>query len=163
MTRRRLVLTALAVVLAGADARWLFRRATAANATITYVGLDSVDVAIPARATAPAWRRGRWERDPQSAFDALAPHPERKPSTDAPAFVSLAPEGDYGRAIAVFRDLKRRRLCHIIVQENQVEPPFTADTGERLVGIPAYILCGHSLGDGNYIDTIPADRAIHLD
>ena len=64
MPRHRTFLLAVALSLMIADSAWLFMRPTASNATITYVGFDSISLTVPARMKAAQLRDGKWDINP---------------------------------------------------------------------------------------------------
>jgi hypothetical protein len=58
MDTRRAVLCLVAVVLIAGDCIWYRQRVTAPNATITYVGIDSLTMMVPAKTPAATLKGG---------------------------------------------------------------------------------------------------------
>jgi hypothetical protein len=81
------------------------------------------------------------------------------------AFVSLGPSPTFGQAIAIFRDLKRRQVCHVLVREGGEATPIKVNFGkgpEASLDLPAIVLCGRAYGDAGFSGRLPPDRSIHV-
>ena len=165
MPRRRTFLLVVASSLMIADSAWLFMRPTESNATITYVGFDSLSVTVPARMKAAQLRDGKWDINP---FQPLHPSGGDSTGDSVPplAYVSLAPLRTYGAATDVIRDLKQRQVCNVVIRESGVLSSTVEDfPGGRDHGLTmdALVLCGRSIGDAGFTGQLPPDGPVSLE
>jgi len=165
--RRPLILAIVAGALCLADAFWVYERCFRLNAAITHIGLDSVVMIMPASAKAAELRDGRWDINP---LETTQPKSYGLPAAQNRwqiAFVSLGSRSQYGRAVAVIRDLKARHICHVALREGATRTAVKLDFGkgpETSLEVPTIVLCGDAYGDGTgFVGPLTADHDIHLD
>lgn len=161
-TRTAILATIAAAALIG-DGYWLYQHYFGLNAAITYVGVDTFDERVPVSAKAAQLRDGKWDSDPYQTLSALFPPPPGQEPRPI-AFVSLGSDPGFGHAIALFRDLKARHICHVVVRESGVATDYKGDFGkgpEAVMEAPVWVLCGDTYGDAYSIGQLPADRLIH--
>lgn len=169
MTSRRRLLAIVALALLVTNALLLFtsyKRHFAYNATVTYVGLDSTDMLVPVGMRPAKLRGGKWDVDPIPTLNAAMLETHNDARARPIALVSLAPQATYGKAISVFRSLKARKICNVLIRESgRVEPNIMnfPDGPDRAIAIPALVLCGSSIGDAGFFGVLPADGPIHVD
>lgn len=127
---RTATLEIVAAALLVADGYWAYQRYFRLDAAITYVGLENLSMMVPASAHAAQLRDGKWNSDPylalKSKFYAPPPGEKAKPM----ALVSLGPHPGLGQAVAVFRDLKARHVCHVLIREGAEATASGIDFGE---------------------------------
>lgn len=155
---RRSFLIAIALSLFGGDALFLFWRAHSKPFEIvTYVGLDSFYAEVPASKNGAALLNGRWE---PALGDAEIATEDMGGNQRLLWLISLAPTHTYGLLLASIRDLKARKKCNVLIREGSV-PTKVADAASHMyVGIPAFILCGRSIGDAGFNGKLPPDGAV---
>lgn len=164
MIQRRVILEILAFVLLVVDGLWFYKHFVAPNAMITYVGLDSTGLTVPMTMRASRLRSGKWDSDPLHALRSVRIDfglGVRQPSF---ALVSLDPEGSYGKAVEVIRDLKARHICNVLIREGGQAEGVVIDFPngpDQALTIPAIVLCGSPVGDAGFFGTLPADGPIH--
>lgn len=165
MSRRALLLlTALGLLTADIlFLGWRWHRDTAANAEITYAGLDSAVILAPLPLEAPILRlrAGQW-------------HLDEKPLTDVGAYlrglatiqrmpiVSVPSLGELPR---VLRTLKAHKGCNILIREGGTVSrtgPLADPPNTEILDMPALVLCGHPVGDAGFSGTLPPDGPIHV-
>ncbi|MET3760368.1 hypothetical protein [Sphingomonas sp. UYEF23] len=166
MKRRSLILATCAGALCIADGFWVYERLFRLNAAITYIGLDSVMMNVPASAQASQLRNGKWNIDLLKTLQSKFYDPPPGQKRWQVAFVSLGSQSQYGQAIAIIRDLKARQVCHVVVREGATVTPVKIDFGngrETSLDVSPIILCGDAYGDGSgFFGPLPADHAIHV-
>lgn len=167
MKRRSLILATCAAALCIADGFWVYERYFRLNAAITYIGLDSVMINVPASAQASQFRNGKWNIDPLKATASKFYDPPPGQKRPQVAFVSLGSQFQYRQAIAIIRDLKARQVCHVVVREGATVTPVKIDFGkgrEASLDVSPIILCGDAYGDASgFFGPLPVDHAIHID
>ena len=166
MTKRRRLLAIIALALLVTNALVLFtlyKSHFSYNPTITYIGLDSIDMLVPIGMRAAKLQDGKWDLDPIPTLDSETFGSAR---TRPIQLVSLAPRPTYGKAITVFRALKARAICNVLIRESGGIYPVrlqSSDGSDKALSIPALVLCGSSIGDAGFYGVLPADRPIHVD
>ncbi|MEG3164216.1 hypothetical protein U1701_06385 [Sphingomonas sp. PB2P19] len=166
MRHRTALLGTIAVALSIADGFWVYDRFYRLNASITYVGADSLELTVPASLQAATFRNGKWDSNPSTKLDLPFYDPPRGQKRLKMSFVSLAPQATYSHALSVFHDLKARQICHVVVRESGKPTPIQIDFGkgqEDGLDLPAIVLCGSGYGDSGFIGQLPPDRLIHVD
>jgi hypothetical protein len=163
---RRVILAASAFVLLVVDGLWFYKRFFAPNATILYVGADSFALTVPMKMRASKLLGGKWDSDPLR-FRSVQIEFGMGLQRHSLALVSLEPEGNYGKAVEVLRDLKKRHICNVLIREvgraesERVIIDF-ADGPDRALTIQAIALCGNGIGDAGFSGTLPKDGPIHI-
>jgi hypothetical protein len=163
MSRRAiLLLTALGLLTANIlFLGWRWHRDTVANAEITYVGLESLNMLMPIAEPTLSLKAGQWQldgkplADPAPYLRGLASR-KRMPMVSAPTF---------GELPGVLRALKARKACNILIREGgsvlktgrMADPP-----GEEMLDVQALVLCGNSAGDAGFYGTLPPDGPIRV-
>jgi hypothetical protein len=169
MTKRRRQLSIVVLALLIANTLFvitLYKRHFAYNATITYIGLDSLGMVLPVRTRPAKWVAGKWDIDPAATLNANMSGTFEDTSQRPLALVSLAPQPTYGRAIGIIRALKARHVCNVLIREGgRLDPEIINFPGgpDRALEIPAVVLCGNSVGDAGFQGVLPADGPIHVD
>jgi hypothetical protein len=167
MRRRSAILTTAAAALLIADGFWAYGRYFRPNAAVTYIGLDSVTINVSASARAPQLRHGKWDIDPSRTLQSRFYDPPPGQKRLEIALVSFGPQPQFGQAIAVIRDLKARKVCHIALRDSATVTPVKLDFGngpETSLDVPTIVLCGAAYGDAVVLaGPLPRDRAIHID
>ena len=164
MIPRRVILAASAFVLLVADGLWFYERFLAPNATILYIGADSFALTVPMKMRASRLLDGKWDSDPQR-FKSVQIEFGIGPQRHSLALVSLEPEGNFGKAVEVLRDLKARHICNVLIREVGraegiiINFPCGPD---RALTIQAIVLCGNGIGDAGFSGTLPKDGPIHI-
>lgn len=130
---------------------------------VTYIGLDSLGVVVPASRKASALQNGKWVPDLAiTQFPAATMGGEKRELFH----IALAPTPTYSRFVATVRDLRSRGKCNVLIREGG-RPMGPVDTAERVrqpdVEIPALVLCGTSIGDAGFSGTLPPDRIVRLE
>jgi len=165
MTRRRAFLLLLCLLVLG-DALflgWRWHRDTAPNAEITYAGLDSAIIVLPASVNEPVLSlRGRqW-------------HLRGKPLPDVDAYLRGLAKGhrlpmvsvpSLGALPGVLRSLKAHKACNILIREGGSSSwtgPLATPPHTEMLDIPALVLCGNPIGDAGFYGTLPPDGPIHV-
>lgn len=158
MKPRRALLAAVALALAVFDGWWSYEHFFAPNAKITFVGLDSFAMVMPKAMQGARLASGKWDRDPTSILKldfARGRDPRRV------ALVSLAPEPTLGKAVAVIRDLKNRKICSLLITDSGSFHNFK-DLPDNKIEVSSLLLCGEPVGDAVWIGTLPPDRSIRV-
>lgn len=153
---RRTILFGLALSLLCLDALLLITRDgdASSHASITHMGLDSLVVPVARTSRSAQLVEGRWLPDLNAG--------EMKVQDMAGQrrriwLVSLGRSPTYGQFLVSLRDLKRRRKCNVLVQSDVIGSTWPKSKDETL--IPAFVLCGHSIGDAGFEGVLPADDA----
>jgi hypothetical protein len=165
MGTRRAILCVVALVLIAGDCIWYRQRVTARNATITYVGIDSLTMMVPAKTPAATLKDGRWSIDPTQALRSVPLHFSAGIEKKYLAFVSLGAVPYYGQAVMVIRRLRAQHLCNVLIRESAEPSPEKRDFGsgpDHVLHIPALVLCGSSIGDAGFSGRLPRDRRVHV-
>lgn len=153
-------------MLLGADGFWLYDRFVRPNAAITYVGLDSLELIVPASTRAAQLVNGRWDSDLYEGLRSLHGEEATGSAPRRLAFVSLGSRPVFGKAVEVIRALKAQNICHVLIRETGIESPARVDFGkghrEPYLALPAIVLCGTAHGDAGFEGTLPIDRLIHV-
>lgn len=127
-------------------------------ATITYMGLDSIEVSVERSSTAAILEEGRWSPTLEAAEVGSEVGSEGgRPLT----LISLGPSPTFGQFIRSIRDLKARGYCNILLRESadQSLTESRVRNGSRsTIAIMAFGLCGDPIGDAMVWDTLPDDR-----
>ena len=135
---------------------WHWLHGTGANATITYAGLDSLSVVVPAKEPALRLEQERWYLDGRPVSD-WAEYMRNRGEGGPVALVTLGSQPTYVQFIRSIRDLKKRGICNVAVREGGE----IMKSGEMMT-IPAFVLCGHQLGDAGFGGTLPQDGPIRI-
>lgn len=143
---------------------WRWRHADRVG-TITWVGIDSLGIEVPASQAAARLREGQGngsgDRGPDSPIAVRARSGRERPL----AFITLEPRPTYGHFIEAIRDLKARKNCNVAIREGgkslRSAIPLPDDSFEMLE-VPAFVLCGTQLGDAGFSGTLPPDGPIRL-
>lgn len=162
-TRTAILATIAAAALIG-DGYLAYRRYFGLNAAITYVGLDNVSLMVPASTRAAQLSDGKWDVDPLQPLRSDWANPPPGQKAEPIAFVSLGPNSGFGKATEVFRDLKAKHVCHVVVREGGlgIDPKMDNGAGpETRFEFPTVALCGGPIGDAGFYGGLPADRLIH--
>jgi hypothetical protein len=142
------------------DGIWLYARHVGSNATITYAGLDSLNVVVAVHEPAAKLRNGKWDIDPFQPLRLVSPATTTGVRKRRLAFVSLDPYPTFGAAMNVIRDLKRRNICNVLIREAGIlegEPVNFPHGRDRALSIPALVLCGGSMGDAGFSGKLPPE------
>jgi hypothetical protein len=121
---------------------------------LTFIGLDSLAVVSSPAPVGSALSDGQWT--PAVAQTQILAHDY----FDKPmpvAVITLAPRPTYGHFLEVIRNLKAQNLCNVLIVENAQQSEITSP-GE--VEIPAFVLCGSSVGDAGFSGTLPKDGTL---
>lgn len=165
MRRRTAILTFVAATLLIFDSILVYDRCFRLNAGITYVGLDSLAFDVPEYKRASRFQNGKWDINPEESYQKVFPSSPSGQKTPNFYYVSLEPSKTFGHAITVLRDLKARRMCHILVRENADifwgKTKFALRNGV-ILEIPVWVLCGTGYGDAGFKGNLPSDRLIHI-
>ena len=166
MTRRSVILGIFAAILLAIDSRMVYEHYYRVNAALTYIGLDSVVEIVPASLRAAEYHSGSWDSDPTKALHSRYNEPPAGQPAKPIAFVGLGPRAQFGKAIQIIRDLKARKICHVVIRESGFLSPVAIDFGkgpEKSLAIPVIVLCGYPYGDGSAFDgKLPPDRLLHV-
>ncbi|MEP9361212.1 hypothetical protein [Sphingomonas sp. KR3-1] len=161
---RRSRLIPLACTLAVADVLflgWRWRQDSLPNADVTYVGLDSSEMIVDADAAALSLQAGHWRLGDRP----LADVGEYAKGVAAEGHMPLVTAPSYGQFLRSVRDLKARKICHILIREGgtiiKAAPTPEVPVWDEL-SIPALLLCGESDSDMGFHGTLPPDGPIHL-
>lgn len=165
MAPRSAILGTIAAALLALDGTTNYYRYYRPSAALTYIGLDSVVMTVPASLRAPEYRNGTWDADPLRVLRSKYFDPPAGQQPKPMALVSLGPHASFGHAVEVIRDLKARRVCHVAIREAGTATPVKIDFGkgrEMSLDILSIVLCEHPYGDGSSFDGhLPADRLIY--
>jgi hypothetical protein len=167
MLRRRASLGVVIFLLVAANAAffaWRWRGADAVG-TVTWVGIDSLSLEMPASQPAARLKQGRWDSDGKGLRASMIPVRTMGGRERAIAFITLGPQPDYAHFIEAIRDLKARRVCNVAVREGgrpwRATIPL-ADGSFDGLEVPALVLCGQQLGDAGFSGTLPPNGPIRL-
>ena len=134
------------------------------SATISYVGLDSLDMVMPNDHPATALLAGKWTSDP-AVGPATISVTNSEGHIGKMVLVTLAPEPSYGKFIEVVRALKAKGICNVFIRESGIDSGARvrfAD-GERSASkIPSIVLCGRPMGDAGFYGALPPDKKIRI-
>lgn len=163
MTRRRLLVLLVCALLLGdlLFLGWCRYRDTAANARVTYVGLDSATMVVDADVPALSLDAGHWRLGAQPMADPAGYAKQLAAEGHMPAVT--AP--NYGQLVHVLRDLKARKICNILIREGgtRIAAAPTSEVPDwDTLEIPAIVLCGNAMGDSGFHGSLPADGPIHF-
>ena len=165
MAPRSAILGTIAAALLAFNGTTIYHHYYRPSAALTYIGLDSVIMTVPASLRAPEYRNGTWDADPLRVLRSKYFDPPAGQKPKPVAFVSLEPDASFGHAIEVIRDLRARRVCHVAIREAGNATPVEINFGkgrERGLDILSIVLCEHPYGDGSSFDgRLPADRLIY--
>jgi len=166
MRRYRPYLILLALTLLVADLGflgWRWHRDTAPNAEITYAGLDSAVIVMPASTNEPvlSLRARQWHLDGTPLPDVAAylrglAKGHRLPMVSVPSLGALP---------GVLRSLKARKACNILIREGGSSfrtGPLATPPNTEMLDIPALVLCGNPIGDAGFSGILPPDGPIHV-
>lgn len=156
--QRRPLLAFAALALVALDGWWGYQHFYAPNADLTYAGLDSYGMVLPRSMQGTRLAKGKWDRDPTTVLNVdygRGSVPRRV------ALVSLTSEITFGKAVAVIRDLKKRKICNLLITESSGFNSFM-DLPEDQMLASALVLCGEPLGDAGWHGPLPPDRRIHV-
>ena len=156
---RRHILMLFVLVLTVADVgllTWHWLHGTGANATITYAGLDSLSVVVPAKEPALMLKQQQWYLDGRPMSD-WSEYMRNRGQGGPVALVTLAPRPTYAQFIQSVRDLKKRKICNVAMREGGAVMKSHDE-----MQIPAFVLCGHQLGDAGFRRTLPPDGPIRV-
>lgn len=162
---RRTFLIAVAIVIAVCDMLFLawHSRNPAKAFAVTYTGLDSLGVVVPASQRASALQSGKWVPDLAiTQFPASTMGGQKRELF----YITLAPTPTYSRFLASIRDLRSRGKCNVLIREGgrPMEPQDAAQREKQPeVEILALVLCGSSIGDAGFYGTLPPDRIVRLE
>lgn len=168
MTKRRRLLIIVALALLGTDAINLsafYKRHFAYNATVTYAGIDSLGMLVPAGMRPAKFQGGKWDVDPIPTLNVAMFEAHNDARTTPIALISLSPQSTYGKALEVFRTLKASKVCNVLIREGGRMEPVTVDFPDgpdKAISIPALVLCGSSVGDAGFYGVLPTDRPVHV-
>ena len=159
--RRRLLLV-VAGVLGVADVVFLWHSLKPIYAPITFVGLDSFAVVVPASKKGATLKDGRWHPAVSAAqISAQTMTGEERPVT----LVTLTRSAPISNLIEVIKNLRAQRKCNVIIRGSDEEGMPTAlfqSEGKDLL-IPALVLCGHAIGDAGFTGVLPPDGRVRID
>lgn len=161
---RRTLLIAVAGVIAGCDMLFLaWHSHNPARAfALTYIGVDSLGVVVPASRKASALQNGKWVPDlAVTQVPAATMGGEKRELF----YITLGPTPTYSRFLATVRDLRSRGKCNVLIREggHPMEPQDAVQRGKQPdVEVLALVLCGSSIGDAGFSGTLPPDRMVRL-
>lgn len=163
MKRRRLFLVMVVLALVTVNIIFLYLPAhdDGSPTTITFVGLDSLGVVVPASTPFAEFHEGKWLPDPKAQAREIVEDMGR--NKRSLALISLMPRPTYGRFIQSMRDIKARNICNIAILEGAEHIKSTAplpDGSQEYLQIPAFVLCGHAIGDAGFYGELPPDRNV---
>lgn len=148
----------------GAFFAWRCRRAGSVTETITYVGLDSLGMLVPASHPAATLREGQWEIGGHIVAD-LGTYSRSKSRQGDPLLITLGPRPTYGRFLTSVRDLKTRKICNVFIREGgkavRTAMPLANGTRDGLE-VSALVVCGRALGDAGFSGALPADGFVRI-
>jgi len=151
-----MILFASALMLLLLEGVWLYGRQTRAHAAMTYVGLDSVEVVVPAHTRAARLLAGKWDIDPLQPLSRKSVRNGLEAQENRLAFISLNPRPTFGAAISAIRTLKRQNVCNVVIREagRLGHNTIQFDNGpDRPLAIDALVLCGGPIGDAGFSGT----------
>ncbi|ATY33778.1 hypothetical protein [Sphingomonas psychrotolerans] len=167
MLRRRASLSVMVVLLVAANTAFFAWRWHSVDAvgTVTWVGIDSLSIEVPASQPAVRLHQGEWDSNDKGLAASMSPVQTMAGRERALAFITLAPQPTYAHFIEAIRDLKARRVCNVAVREGgrpwRATIPLPDGSFDGL-DVPALVLCGQQLGDAGFSGTLPPDGPIRL-
>jgi hypothetical protein len=112
---------------------------------ITHVGLDSVIMIGSPKMRFSRFTKDGWSpvlKDTERHEEDMAGQPH------AVAYVSLAPDANFGAFVNAIADLKARRRCNVTIREGGKIGFYT--DGEAYLDLPYLVLCGDGVGDDGF-------------
>jgi hypothetical protein len=159
--RRRLLLV-ISGVLGIADAAFLWHTFKPIYAPITFVGSDSLLVTVPVSKKGATLKNGSWH----PALSEAQISAEILPGKEQPlTLVTLTHSSPFPNLIEVIKTLRAQGKCNVVIRgsdEEGVPPLQFRPEGEDLL-LPAFVLCGDSIGDAGFHGTLPPDGMVRID
>ncbi len=159
MKSRRVLLAVATLALVAFDGWWGYQHFYAPNADLTFAGLDSLDVGVPKSMRPARFTNGKWDFGPVTKLEVSMLGGWRMREV---ALVSLAPELTLGKAVAVLRDLKARKVCNVLIRDSPVDDYYFKAKRRQEVAVITLVLCGEPIGDAGWSGPPPPDRKIRV-